>query len=61
MEAPYDGLLIDHIFLFIYRILESRVLKKERYVAKRNCFPVPPISVATIYVASAARFSLPMN
>ena len=53
--------LITFFFKFIYRILESRVLKKERYVAKRNCFPVPPISVATIYVASAARFSLPMN
>ena len=34
MEAPYDGLLIEHIFLFIYRILERRVLKKERYVQK---------------------------
>ena len=48
-------------FFFIYRTLERRVLKKERYVTKRNCFPVPPISVSTIIVALAARFSLPLN
>ena len=61
MEAPYDGLLIEHIFFIYLQDLGKKSFEERKVCTKRNCFAVPPISVATIYVASAARFSLPLD